>query len=94
MSLLLIAVSLIALAPLLANLPRCFRAILNDARVISKDPALRGSYEILYAYPGALWYSSFRVRSSPVCGIAAVSLAHRAPAACLYRFIVLIAVCL
>lgn len=59
MSFLLIAISLVVLAPLLANLPRCFRAILNDARVISKDPALRGSYEILYAYPGAFWDSSF-----------------------------------
>lgn len=48
----LLVLSAVVLLPLLANLPRCYRAILNDARIISKDPALQSQLEILYAYPG------------------------------------------
>lgn len=57
--------------PLLSNLARCYRAILNDARIISLDPALQGNFEILYAYPGMLErmanvYGVRRPISSPV----------------------------
>lgn len=41
------------LLSLLLGIPQCYRAILNDARIISKDPALQSRLEILYAYPGS-----------------------------------------
>lgn len=34
------------------NLGSCYRAVLNDARIIELDPALQSKLEILYAYPG------------------------------------------
>ena len=40
------------LFPLMYNLRQCYQAILNDARIISRDPALQSNFEILYAYPG------------------------------------------
>ncbi|CAM9835963.1 unnamed protein product, partial [Ectocarpus sp. 12 AP-2014] len=49
----------IVLAPLLLNLGSCYRAVLNDARIISLDPALQSKLEVLYAYPGfwaLFWY--------------------------------------
>lgn len=41
-----------ALFPLLINIANCYRAILNDAKIISLDPVLRSPIEVLYAYPG------------------------------------------
>lgn len=38
--------------PLLWNLGHCWRAIVNDANIISLDPALQSKLEVLYAYPG------------------------------------------
>ncbi|CAB1109289.1 unnamed protein product [Ectocarpus sp. CCAP 1310/34] len=49
----------VVLAPLLLNLGSCYRAVLNDARIISLDPALQSKLEVLYAYPGfwaLFWY--------------------------------------
>lgn len=40
------------LLPLVYNVQHCYRAILNDARIISRDPALQSNLEVLYAYPG------------------------------------------
>lgn len=46
------AVVLVLVGPLMWNLGRCWGAILNDARIISRDPALQSKLEILFAYPG------------------------------------------
>ncbi|CAN0171882.1 unnamed protein product [Ectocarpus sp. 6 AP-2014] len=55
----LLTAAAIVLAPLLLNLGSCYRAVLNDARIISLDPALQSKLEVLYAYPGfwaLFWY--------------------------------------
>eukprot|EP00903_Cladosiphon_okamuranus_P012101 g11356.t1 len=52
-------VAFMMLSPLMWNLGRCWKAILNDARIISRDPALQSKLEILFAYPGfwaLFWY--------------------------------------
>ena len=46
------AAVMMLVGPLVLNLGRCWEAILNDARVISRDPALQSKLEILFAYPG------------------------------------------
>eukprot|EP00752_Nemacystus_decipiens_P011652 g10342.t1 len=56
---LVVAAAVVLVAPLLWNLVGCWQAILNDARIISRDPALRSKLEILFAYPGfwaLFWY--------------------------------------
>lgn len=50
------------LFPLVYNLRQCYKAILNDARIISRDPALQSNFEILYAYPGGCRVSKERER--------------------------------
>lgn len=49
---LVVAAAVVLVVPLMWNLGRCWEAILNDARVISRDPALQSKLEILFAYPG------------------------------------------
>lgn len=56
------------LFPLVYNLRHCYRAILNDARIISRDPALQSNFEILYAYPGGCRVSREREREF-ACGV-------------------------
>ncbi|CBJ26514.1 Serine O-acetyltransferase [Ectocarpus siliculosus] len=59
MDMFLLTAAAIVLAPLLLNLGSCYRAVLNDARIISLDPALQSKLEVLYAYPGfwaLFWY--------------------------------------
>ena len=46
---LLATASLVGVLPLLLNVGTCYRAILNDAAMISLDPALSNPVEILYA---------------------------------------------
>lgn len=51
----LVGAAVVALVgPLMWNIGRCWRDILNDARVISRDPALQSKVEVLFAYPGEL----------------------------------------
>lgn len=52
-------VLVVVVVPLMWNVGRCWKHILNDARIISRDPALRNQLEILFAYPGfwaLFWY--------------------------------------
>ena len=57
------------LFPLIANLRSCYKAILNDARIISRDPALQSNFEVLYAYPGGCLESSGMMMSRDGRGV-------------------------
>lgn len=78
------------LFPLVYNLRQCYKAILNDARIISRDPALQSNFEILYAYPGGCRVSKEREReSSPVGKNAGMLFRGVGIVVCLFLFLII-----